>query len=163
MKGRPCEPNCNADAGGWIAACLSATGLGSRAECRATKAIAEIEKLGGMVGVDGRSVADKPVIWVYLAKTKVTDAGLEHLKGLKQLRALYLWDTHITDAGLKHLKGFKQLQALYLNSTQVTDAGLEHLKGLKQLTILDLGHTQVTDAGVKDLQKALSPEARIVH
>ena len=41
--------------------------------------------------------------------------------------------TQVTDAGLEHLKGLSRLQELYLDGTQVTDAGLEHLKGLSQL------------------------------
>ena len=36
----------------------------------------------------------------------------------------------MTDAGLEHLKGLTQLQRLACGDTQVTDAGLEHLKGL---------------------------------
>ena len=43
--------------------------------------------------------------------------------------------TQVTDAGLEHLKGLTQLQGLSLSGTQVTDAGLEHLKGLTQLQI----------------------------
>ena len=53
------------------------------------KAIAEIEKLGGKVTVDEKSPG-KPVIeWIW-RKRKVTDAGLEHLKGLTQLQSLNL-------------------------------------------------------------------------
>ena len=54
----------------------------------------------------------------------------------------------MTDAGLEHLNGLKQLQTLWLDHTQVTHAGLEHLKGLKQLQELLLGSTPVTDAGL---------------
>ena len=68
----------------------------------------------------------------------------------------------MTDAGLEHLKGLSQLLALHLDGTQVTDAGLEHLKGLTQLQVLNLGNTQVTDAGVKDLQQAL-PKVQITR
>ena len=42
----------------------------------------------------------------------MTDAGLEHLKGLTQLRELNLNDTQVTDAGLEHLKGLTQLQSV---------------------------------------------------
>ena len=51
----------------------------------------------------------------------------------------------MTDAGLEHLKGLNRLQRLWLNSTQVADAGLEHLKGLTQLQELGLASTKVTD------------------
>ncbi len=61
---------------------------------------------------------------VSLSHTQVTDAGLEHLNGLKQLQTLWLDHTQVTHAGLEHLKGLKQLQELLLGSTPVTDAGL---------------------------------------
>ena len=61
--------------------------------------------------------------------------------------------TKVSDAGLKHLKGLTQLRRLDLDRTKVSDAGLEHLKGLTQLRRLDLGDTKVTDAGVKKLQR----------
>ena len=39
-----------------------------------------------------------------ISRTKVTDAGLEHLKGLIQLKRLNLWGTKVTDAGVSELK-----------------------------------------------------------
>jgi internalin A len=85
----------------------------------------------------------------------VGDAGLAHLKELKNLTDLHLDYTKITDAGLAHLKGLNKLSSLDLASTQVTDAGLTNLKGLTNLSTLNLYGTQVTDAGVKELQQAL--------
>jgi beta-lactamase regulating signal transducer with metallopeptidase domain len=114
------------------------------------KAIAEIEKLGGKVIVDEKS-PDKPVPLIDLRETKVTDAGLEHLKGFSQLQYLFLGHTDVTDAGLEHLKGLSQLQMLDLSGTKVTDAGLEHLKGLTQLQTLFLGN-HITDAGLENLK-----------
>ena len=87
-----------------------------------------------------------------LTNTNITDAGLEHLKGLTQLQQLVLTDTKITDAGLKHLKGFSQLDILCLDGTKITDAGLEHLKGLTQLQALRLDRTKLTDAGLEHLK-----------
>jgi hypothetical protein len=98
--------------------------------------------------------------WLDLMDTPVTDAGLEHLKGLTQLQELYLGGTKVTDAGLDYLKGLTQLRTLYLGNTPVTDAGLEHLSGLTQLQFLCLENTQVTDEGAKRLQQAL-PKCRI--
>ena len=87
--------------------------------------------------------------------TQVTDAGLVHLKGLAYLFDIDLGKTQVSDAGLVHLKGLTELRYLELSDTQVTDAGLVQLKGLKKLSILYLGDTQVTDAGVKELERAL--------
>ena len=115
----------------------------------------EIEKLGGTVHVSPASMgvddglayvrfaeSDEPrnlVVLVDLSRSKVTDAGLEHLEGLMtKCQFLSLAVTHVTDAGLEHLKGLTNLQMLCLRRTQVTDAGLEHLKGLNQLILLDL-------------------------
>ena len=63
--------------------------------------------------------------------------------------------TQITDAGLVHLKEMRNLQCLGLSGTQVSDAGLVHLKGLTNLKELALTSTKVTDAGVAGLKKAL--------
>lgn len=90
------------------------------------KAVAEIEELDGKVTIDDKNPG-KPVIGVAFSNRKVTDAGLEHLKGLTQLQHLILQNTKITDAGLEHLKGLTQLQQLNLN-TKVTDQGVERLQ-----------------------------------
>ena len=92
--------------------------------------------------------------------TQVTDAGLEHIKGLTRLQNLYLFSTQVTDAGLESLKGLDELLELRLDNTKVTDAGLEHIKGLTQLERLYLDGTKVTDEGVKKLQQAL-PNCKI--
>ena len=87
-----------------------------------------------------------------LGGTRVSDAWLEYLKGLTKLHALSLYNTQVSDAGLVHLKGLTQLQRLYLFNTQVSDAGLEHLKGLNQLQWLLLNGTKVSDAGLVHLK-----------
>ena len=149
-----------------------------RPEFGRDEAIAAIEKLGGPCKFDEES-PDRPIIRVYLTgdrisdadlehlkgmtsiqnlglhNTQVTDADLEHLKGLISLQVLALYLPRATDAGLVHLKGLTRLQTLRLYNTQVTDAGLEHLKGLTSLRDLHLWNTQVTDDGVKELQEAL--------
>ena len=86
--------------------------------------IAAIKKLGGQVKVDN----NKAVVEVRLGGRQVTDAGLEHLKGLTHLKILYLADTQVTDAGLEHLKGLTKLQLLWLFGTKVTVEGVEKLQ-----------------------------------
>jgi Leucine-rich repeat (LRR) protein len=151
------------DAAGSFAALCRCNGSGEKPESVVKKpdlqeqAIAEIRTLGGSVSVDPQGAVS-----VNLADTQVTDAGLEHLKGLTGLKVLWLGGTHVTGSGLKFLKGLANLEWLDLERTRITDAGLEHLKGLTNLKWLYLEHTQVTDEGVRDLQRTL-PNCDIQH
>jgi hypothetical protein len=49
---------------------------------------------------------------------------------LTQHTLLGLEGTKVTDAGMEYLKGLTQLSYLYLAGTKVGGGGLEHLKGL---------------------------------
>ena len=91
---------------------------------------------------------------------EVTDAGLERLQGLPQLKELYLFSAAVTDAGLINLRGLNRLRKLHICRTPITDAGLKHLKVLTQLEDLDLVETRVTDDGVRNLRRAL-PKCKI--
>ena len=73
-----------------------------------------------------------------------------------------LGDTRVTDAGLKHVKEVKSLHRLDLRMTQVTDAGLKELKECRGLQRLILFETLVTDAGLRELETA-RPDLRISH
>src|SRR5262249_55266318 len=75
--------------------------------------------------------------------------------GLTGLRSLRLGGTRVTDAGLDHLKGMAALMTLHLDRTGVTDAGLDRLKPLTRLRSLGLFGTQATEDGVKALQEAI--------
>ena len=55
----------------------------------------------------------------------MTDAGLEHIKGLPHLEVLLLGGTRVTDRGLKHVSQLGQVRRLELRDTEVTDAGLD--------------------------------------
>jgi hypothetical protein len=50
------------------------------------------------------------------------------LKGLGELQFLYLLTTRVTDAGLVHLKALGKLKALDLGGTRVTEKGLAELR-----------------------------------
>jgi hypothetical protein len=88
-----------------------------------------------------------------VSKTRISNAGLMHLKGVKSLRVLSLNGTRIDDAGLKHLEGLTGMWQLLLDDTKVGDAGLLHLRGFTGMEEwLGLSGTQVTDGGIKHLQ-----------
>ncbi len=170
---------------GVVAIPCSWLGMEMRAAEKQREAVDEITKLRGDVTYDwqvyanGYTLQRQPpgpawlrnllgedffavVIVVSLHHTEATDATLEHLKRLAQLKRLMLGDTNVTNAGLAHLAGLNQLQWLSLNKTEVTDAGLSHLQCSTQLQILDLDSRHVTDAGVAKLHNAL-PNCDILH
>ena len=147
------------------------------------EAVAAIEKLDGWVNrkyeerrpqtwleeqFDDPGGADDPigvlkVTEVLLSGTLVTDASLEHLKGLTNLEALVIEHTNVTDAGLVHLKGLTNLRILEFNGTRVTDAGLEHLDGLTNLETLHLDEADITDAGLDHLKGLISLQALYLY
>jgi hypothetical protein len=99
--------------------------------------------------------------YIYVNASKMTDAHVARLAGLKGLKSLGLvHGAQITDAGIAHLKGLANLQRLELDGTGITDAGLAHLNRMSQLITLNLSRTSVSDAGMAHL-KALPELARL--
>lgn len=95
-----------------------------------------------------------------LARTQVTDAGLDILAKLPKLEMLDLRATGVTDAGIEKMAQAKALTSLNLTATGVTDAGVEKLATLPVLSKIYLWNSKVTDAGVAKLAAAL-PKAHI--
>lgn len=84
--------------------------------------------------------------------TKITDAGLQHLKDLRELKEIGLGGgIPITDKGASVFKNFPKLQNLYLDATEVTDETIETLKGLEELIDINVAGTRVTTKGIKQL------------
>ena len=109
------------------------------------KAFAALDQLGADIVWLRTSGVDS----VYFTRVRISDADLQHLKGLTSLTKLKLNHSPITDAGLKRLESLTNLVQLHLADTKITDAGLEHLTSLKNLGFLDLSDTQVTNAGLE--------------
>jgi WD40 repeat protein len=95
----------------------------------------------------------KELTTLYLPSTGVGDSGLEHLKEMPKLTNLYLSETKVGDSGLEHLKRINSLRVLYADCHNITDAGLKHLSGLSGLVDLSLKRTKVTDAGLQDIAR----------
>lgn len=94
--------------------------------------------------------------------SQITDAGLESVAGLHNLRWLDLSDSpQVTSAGMKHLHDLTQLEFINLRRTQVSDEGLAHLQDKKHLRRLDLGMTKVTGTGLRRV--TASTQLRELH
>ena len=90
----------------------------------------------------------------------LTDAGLEPLGRLGELRALRLSTRKITGAGLAHLRGLTRLNDLSLAGPRMSDDELMQLAALKDLRSLSLDVRGATWDVVGRLQRAL-PRASI--
>ncbi len=80
------------------------------------------------------------------------DAGLRHLKAVKDLKAVYLVDAPISNAGLRHIAEIPGLQKLVLCKTPIDRAGLTHLVHAPNLSVSHLSETNVTHAGLAELE-----------
>jgi|GEM_PF-3595181 Leucine-rich repeat (LRR) protein len=100
------------------------------------------------------------------------DNDLEFLKDYPSVKLLLIESEKITDAGLKHIKPLKNLEELDLSlcrgeadksgkfSGGITNAGLATLKEIPTLKRVGLQATRVTDEAVDRLQRDL-PKCRI--
>ena len=108
---------------------------------------------------DGLAVLEgKPNLrWLELRKTKVTDAGIKHLRGM-HLEALDLSTTKVGDDGLANLSEleFPYLETLALEGLpNVTDKGISQLAGFKSLEFLSVAGTKVTRKGAEHLRSKI--------
>jgi hypothetical protein len=86
---------------------------------------------------------------LYLRNTQIGDAGINHIRGLRELRLLAVSHTRITDKSMDVIAGFENLEHLRINRTGVTDVGLGKVAQLKQLNYLDTRGTSITESGLK--------------
>ena len=85
----------------------------------------------------------------------VDDDTLKRFAARPEIRIISLRHTRITSAGLAHLKVLGNLEDLDLSETAIDDAGLAHLHEIKSLRRLNVTGTRVTDAGVEKFKAAL--------
>lgn len=81
----------------------------------------------------------------------VTDACMEAVGKMTQLRELYLEDTQLTDAGIRELLELENLKVLDLTGTRISDAGVSLLANLEAVDVLSLDSTNISGQGLNDL------------
>jgi len=82
-----------------------------------------------------------------IARTAVSDAGMEQIAKIDGIERVFLGDTSISDDGVAQLAKLPNVVVLDLSYTDVTDTGLKHLRSSTQLEQLDLSDTRVSDRG----------------
>lgn len=96
----------------------------------------------------------KQLLWLNLARTGVTDKGIQSLGKLNMLTRLHLENTSITDSASAHLSKLKGLEYLNLYGTGVSDASIGNLSKLSKLSKVFLWQTKVTQKGADSLKKS---------
>jgi hypothetical protein len=102
--------------------------------------------------------------YMSLQGNRFSDVGLAYLTESPNLKRLHfgLGKTDITDEGVAHLKGLKNLEVFDVQNTRVTVEGLEQLRGLPKLREIWLSVTGITEEGM-DRLKAAMPNLKIVR
>lgn len=93
------------------------------------------------------------VMWLVLADTKITDAGLEQLKSCTNITRLNLKNTVITNASISSIGQFKKLEYLNIVGTKIDDAGLLALTPSATLKKIFCWQSGITANGVMAFQK----------
>lgn len=93
----------------------------------------------------------------------LTDAGVESIATLTELRELRMAGTTISGRSLERLKVLPRLERLVLqNCKRIGDDAVPALSGLTHLRVLDVQGSAITDQGVAELRKNL-PKAQILN
>ena len=96
----------------------------------------------------------KQLLWLNLARTGVTDQGIQSLGKLTMLTRLHLENTSITDSASAHLSKLKSLEYLNLYGTKVSDASVGNLAKLRKLSKVFVWQTKFTQKGADSLKKS---------
>jgi hypothetical protein len=102
---------------------------------------------------DLRKLAAYPTLRALdLSLTRVTDQGMQELKGLTGITDLNLrFAEYVTDEGISAIKNWKTLKRLTLHGTKASDTSLEHIQNIASLEWLDAGSIMLTDVGLERL------------
>jgi hypothetical protein len=105
--------------------------------------------------------ACRGLVQVQASATRVTDAGLKHLRGMKHLQRLELGFTRVTGTGLADMPD-APLVWLRLSSAPGTPEGVEAICRFKELQELDVDSDRNGDREARQLFQSL-PRLRTVH
>jgi hypothetical protein len=97
-----------------------------------------------------------------LVGSDITDDGIRHLGGMRNLRSLVLQRTGIEGSGLAHLQSLPRLEVLNLSHTRVDDEGALNLLRMPALREVFLFGTAVSDSLMEALRTHL-PDAQVLR
>lgn len=113
--------------------------------------------------LQGKQVSDQGMICVGQCKkltdffvwdaTELSDEGVEHLAGLRNLKKIHIGNAGLTDRSLEVISELPGIETLMLQENDFSDKGLVHLSRVKTLkeVWLGLGESRFSDVGVRYL------------
>jgi Leucine-rich repeat (LRR) protein len=129
-------------AAAWMAA---GSGAVSAADTPQAGVAERIEALGGYVVRN----PDGGIVEVSLARTWATDADVESVAQIQDLKRLDLSFTYVTDRGIEQLRSLRQLEELTLDTAEfITDSSISYLRANQGLRRLVLRGTDITDVAL---------------
>jgi hypothetical protein len=99
---------------------------------------------------------------VWCEGQKITDAIMIPICSLPTLKRLDLLETCVSDAAIDRIGQLSNLKSVTLEGSTIGDEGLRQFSSIKTLLLLDLRGTKVTNTAVAELQKKL-PRCHISH
>lgn len=138
----------------------------SRIAARGGEVMSGLDSIRGVIFYDTADT-DLKELWIDLESIRglqslqisgrqFTDAGMQHVSRLSNLREVSLQNTQVSDAGLQNLTELHSLRTLDLMGTRVSDRGLSHFETMTSLRRVWLGGSAVTDQGCERLQSVLA-------
>jgi len=91
--------------------------------------------------------------YLSLASTGLSDAGLQFVSEIPQLRYLDISNTRLNGRGFEHLRNSKSLEYLVARNTEVDDAAIATLALVPTLRGIDIADTHVTVDGIRMLKQ----------
>ncbi|MEZ6113550.1 MAG: protein kinase [Pirellulaceae bacterium] len=104
---------------------------------------------------------DPVILAVHLTDLPELDAGLEHLRGMSQLKRLDIAGTAFTTESLRWLSQLPALEILDLSRTPVTDEAIKQLGMLKSIKQIRVTDSQISAEGLASLRSAL-PDCEVI-
>lgn len=98
------------------------------------------------------------VVWLDLARSRVTDQGMKTVRLMRELERLHLENTAVTDAGLAELAGLGKLEYLNLYGTKVSDGIFDTFSKLPALRRVYLWQTSIDPARAKAYERSVNLE-----
>jgi len=98
-----------------------------------------------------------------LWSVSITEAGIDSLATLKELRELRMTGTPVSGRWLEKLKGLQKLERLELQDTRrLGDDAVATLASFSNLKWLDLKGSTLTDKGIADLRRQM-PKCQVIN